>query len=327
MNSADAACILLAMNIDAIEFLSEQRSAPLSLFFGFFNFLGEVEGFILIVALIYAAHDKDLAVRLSVLVLLTMTLNHLLKIAIQNPRPFVSEGTFPEKWDVSPFKARELVAEFSTPSGHAMSGSVFYGYLAAALRAPWFYVIAICIIFFIGLARPYIGVHYIEDNLLGWAVGALIILAALRFWRHISEQWLKMSRTTQLLTLVTLTIAVWFASLLAKGGSVADLSVPYLSYFGFLTGIAIATPFEQTHIRFDPKSSSIPLKVLRVIGTIVLVMVPVLIIDEIVEPALALNTYFGHFIYFAGYTIAALVGFAGAPWLFLKLGWVETQDA
>lgn len=315
------------MNIDAIEFLSEHRSAPLSLFFGFFNFLGEVEGFILIVALIYAAYDKDLAVRLSVLVLLTMTLNHLLKITIQNPRPFVSEGTFLEKWDVSPFKARELVAEFSTPSGHAMSGSVFYGYLAAALRSPWFYVAALCIIFFIGLARPYIGVHYIEDILLGWAIGGLIVLSALRFWSPISDQWQKMSLTKQLLALVMLTIGVWIASLLAKGGSVADLSVPYLSYFGFLTGIAIASPFERTHIRFDPKSLSIPFKALRVIGTIVLVMIPVLIIDEIVEPALALNTYLGHLIYFTGYTIAALLGFAGAPWIFLKLGWVEAYDS
>jgi len=314
------------MNSDAIEFLSEHRSAPLSLFFGFFNFLGEVEGFILIVALIYAVYDKDLAVRLSVLVLLTMTLNHLLKITIQNPRPFVSEGTFLEKWDVSPFKARELVTEFSTPSGHAMSGSVFYGYLAAALRSPWFYNAAFCIIFLIGLARPYIGVHYIEDILLGWAIGALIVVAALRYWLLIGDRWQKMSLTTQLLSLVMLTVAVWLASLLAKGGSVENLSVPYLSYFGFLTGIVIAMPLERARIRFDPKSSSIAFKLLRGVGTIVLVMIPVLIIDEIVEPALALNTYVGHLLYFMGYTIAALLGFAGAPWIFVKIGWVEVSD-
>ena len=319
--------MLFIMNTDAIEFISEYRSAPLSLFFGFFNFLGEVEGFILIVALIYAAYNKDLAVRLSVLVLLTMTLNHLLKITIQNPRPFISEGTFLEKWDVSPFKARELMAEFSTPSGHAMSGSTFYGYLAASLKSPWFYVVALSVIFFIGLARPYIGVHYIEDILLGWAIGGVIVISAMRYWQPIGDRWQNLSLTTQLLTLVMLTVAVWLASLLAKGGSVEDLSVPYLSYFGFLTGIAIAMPIERAHIRFDPKSSTIAFKALRVIGTIVLVMIPVLVIDEIVEPALALNTYFGHLLYFTGYTIAALLGFAGAPWVFVKLGWVDTCDS
>lgn len=318
--------MLLAMNIDAIEFLSEHRSAPLSLFFGFFNFLGEVEGFILIVALIYTAYDKNLAVRVSVLVLLTMTANHLLKLAIQNPRPFVSEGTYLEKWDVSPFKARELVTEFSTPSGHAMAGSTFYAYLAASIKSPWFYAVALSTIFFIGLARPYIGVHYVEDILLGWAIGGLIVISAMRYWQVLNKRWQSFSRVTQTLVLIALTLAVWLSSLLAKGGGVQDLSVPYLAYLGFLVGIAIANPFERTYIRFDPKSSSVAVKALRVIGTIVIVMVPVLIIDAVIEPMLAFNAPLGHVTYFCGYLIAGLLGFAGAPWVFLKLGFVDRES-
>jgi hypothetical protein len=82
----------LPFSIALIRFLAAHRTAFLTKVFLFSTFAGTVEGYILIITAIYVMYDKSLAVRLSVLLLLTMSLNHVLKIIIKNPRPFIREG-------------------------------------------------------------------------------------------------------------------------------------------------------------------------------------------------------------------------------------------
>jgi hypothetical protein len=70
----------LPFSLDLLQFLYEHRSVPLTCFFQLATLLGEVEGYVLVVILIYVAFDKGLAFKLSVLVLATMCLNHIMKI-------------------------------------------------------------------------------------------------------------------------------------------------------------------------------------------------------------------------------------------------------
>jgi len=111
----------LPFSIDLIRGLAENRSPFLTQVSLFFTFLGEIEGYVLLISLIYVTYDKKLAFRLAVLTLLTMSFNHVLKSLIMNPRPFISQGDFMDRWAVSAAKARELATEYSTPSGHAMA--------------------------------------------------------------------------------------------------------------------------------------------------------------------------------------------------------------
>ena len=76
----------LPFRLDLVQFLVEHRNPYLTLFFQSFTFLGSLEGYILVIALVYAAYDKKLAVRLAVVTLLTMSVNHILKTLIRNPR-------------------------------------------------------------------------------------------------------------------------------------------------------------------------------------------------------------------------------------------------
>ncbi len=124
----------LPFSSEWVQFLFEHRSDGLLQAAKFASLFGEVEGYVLVVALIYVCFDKHLAVRLAIVALLAMTFNHFLKILIGNPRPFVADGSFTEKWAVSPENMTELASEFSTPSGHAMSASAFYSYLAFGAR-------------------------------------------------------------------------------------------------------------------------------------------------------------------------------------------------
>ena len=121
-------------DIALMQFLVDHRTVLLTKMFLFASFWGETNAYILVVTLIYVMFDKTLAVRLSVVVLLTMCFNHVLKIIIKNPRPFIRENTYLQKWAVSTENAKELAMEFSTPSGHAMGGSAFYSYLYASVE-------------------------------------------------------------------------------------------------------------------------------------------------------------------------------------------------
>lgn len=84
---------------------------------------------------------------------------------------------------------------FSFPSGHAMMSFIFYGLLAYLILLNFPHkktrrtVIGItaAIIFFIGLSRIYLGVHYPSDVLAGFAAGSFWLVACilgLRGIRH-----------------------------------------------------------------------------------------------------------------------------------------------
>jgi hypothetical protein len=61
----------LPFSIDLIRFLADTRTELLTKAFQFFTFLGEVEGYVLLITLIFVTYDKKLAYQLSVLTLVT----------------------------------------------------------------------------------------------------------------------------------------------------------------------------------------------------------------------------------------------------------------
>jgi membrane-associated phospholipid phosphatase len=183
----------LPFSLELIRFLADNRIEPLTRFFQFFTFLGEVEGYVLLITLIYVAFDKQLAFRLAVLTLVTMSLNHLLKTLIMNPRPFIADGTYSQRWAVSADRAAELATEYSTPSGHAMAGAAFYSYLFAMVKKREVRIGCVLLILLIGLSRPYLGVHYLEDVLFGWVLGVSLALVAVRYSAGIARGWARFS--------------------------------------------------------------------------------------------------------------------------------------
>jgi membrane-associated phospholipid phosphatase len=181
----------MQFNSDLVQFFVDHRNVFLTKLFLAASFFGEVDCYVLIAILIYVMWDKKLAIRLSVVVLLTMSLNHILKIIIKNPRPFIREGTYLNKWAVSAANARELAAEYSTPSAHAMASSAFYSCLYAFIKNRYVRVVAVPTVILIGLSRPYLGVHYVEDILIGWAIGLSVALVAVKYAGQIGAVWNK----------------------------------------------------------------------------------------------------------------------------------------
>ena len=114
--------------------------------------------------------------RAAILFVTTMAgaviLNFALKAGVHRTRP-------------EPYFDTPLPTSFSFPSGHALFSVCFYGVLAwlitarlknrAAQTGIW--ALAVGLIFFIGLSRIYLGVHYPSDVIAGYTAAAVWVLA------------------------------------------------------------------------------------------------------------------------------------------------------
>jgi membrane-associated phospholipid phosphatase len=290
------------------------------------SLLGEVEGYVLVVALIYTCFDKNLAFRLAVIALLAMTLNHFLKTLIGNPRPFVADGSYPEKWAVSAENVRELASESSTPSGHAMSVSAFYVYLIKSVQNLPVRSIAVVLIILVGLSRPYLGVHYLEDILLGWTIGISFALLAFRYQTRFAVLWEKFGGASQTLIVAAASLAIYLVTLWSNDGSAERQPLLFVEYLGFLTGIVAARPLEKRLVDFDAKGGSLATKLARWSLTVILIMAPLLILDLAFEGLASDQSVLGHFLKYLSYAVAGFSGLFAAPAVFMKFGWAsQTQ--
>ncbi len=310
-----------------IEWVFAHRAEPFSTLFQSFNFLGELEGYVLVVSFVYAAWDKQLAFRLTVLAAATMLLNHALKTLLANPRPFVADGTWSTRWAVPPERAAELVAEYSTPSGHAMTGAGFYLFLAASVRRPVMWGTALLCILLTGLARPYLGVHFFEDVLIGWGVGAGIALAALRFGGPVAAWWNRHSVAVRTAWALAASAALWIATRLHYTTDPPGPPVALLDQLGLLAGALTAYPLERRQVDFDPRSLGWRWRVVRFAVTVALVTGTIASLDCIFERLAPGDSLLAEALRFLRYWLAALVGFLACPLLFVRFGWADRAPA
>lgn len=114
-----------------------------------------------------------------------MLLNVLLKYTFQRARPSFDEPLV-------------TLATYSFPSGHTMSATVFYGFLAAycvcRIQRPGLRVLAglaaCCMVALVALSRVYLGAHYLSDVLAAVAEGCAwlaICISGVSTWRRKRE--------------------------------------------------------------------------------------------------------------------------------------------
>ena len=316
------------LNFDSefIEVIAEHRVPLATVLFQLFTLLGEIEGYIFVVAAIYAAFDKRLAFRLAMLALVAMSLNHIMKTIIANPRPFVAEGSFSKHWAVTNEKAVELAAEYSTPSGHAMAGGSFYTFLYASVRHRWVKLLAVAALLLTGISRPYLGVHYVEDILLGWPLGLGLALLALRFGGRVDELWFQLSTPKQAMTVILASALMIAGTDPFYASAPHGQPLPFISYLGLLSGLSVAYPLEIRSLGFDPRSSTALLKVARVALGVVLVMGTLAVLDLLFARIAADGSLLGNTLRYIRYFGAGLVGMFAAPHLYVRLGWADAAQ-
>jgi membrane-associated phospholipid phosphatase len=145
-----------------------------------FSFLGSEDFFMMVLPLLYWSVDAAIGLRVGVVLLVGSSLNDAFKLAFHAPRPY---------WISSKVQAFASETSFGLPSGHSSTAVGVWGMLASRVKKPWAWIVAILVIFLIGISRMYLGVHFPSDVLLGWLLGAAILWLSIRLWEPVAS-WL-----------------------------------------------------------------------------------------------------------------------------------------
>lgn len=155
----------------------------------FFSFLGSEDFFLIALPLVYWCLDSALGLRIGVMLLTSNALNNLFKMALRGPRPY---------WVSMEVEGMASETGFGVPSGHSQTAAGIWGLAAARLARTWGWVAASMVILLIGLSRIYLGVHYLHDVLVGWALGGLTLWAFLKYWDPIAARLKKLTMGAQI---------------------------------------------------------------------------------------------------------------------------------
>lgn len=315
--------VSLPFNLGLVQLLADHRNVFLTKLALIAAFMGGIEGYIFLILLFYVAWNKRQAIRVTFVLLAALSLNDLLKMVFHNPRPFVAQGTYLQKWAVPPSSAHSLAAQYSTPSGHASGASSFYAYLYGVVRSRTARVLAVAAILLIGVSRPYLGVHYCEDVLLGWALGLAVALLSLRYADAAAAAWGRLSYTLQVVLAASVCVALWLLAVLLNGNSTAGQPHAFLDSGGFLTGIVLACPLERRIVNFDPRSSTALLKILRYFLSLILVTFTLILLNKAFDRLADRSSLLWNLLEYLRFTVASFVAFFLAPLLFTRMGWAE----
>jgi len=206
---------------------------------GFFTAITELGSDIFYVALIltgFWAYKKREAITVVWVLLVSVLTNYWIKLAIAHPRPdpiYWLEGAD--------------ATNYSTPSGHAQNSAMLFGFISAKVKRWWMYVVSTVLVVLIGISRVYIGVHYLEDVFLGWALGFALLVLLLLTEKRLTQFFAKY-KTEHLYLLLFL------FGLVATAISTYLLPQPPNDNFGSLgglvMGIAIGLLLEKRYVNF-----------------------------------------------------------------------------
>lgn len=206
-----------------------------------------------------------------------------------------------------------------------MASSAFYSYLYASVRNRYVRVIAVMAILLIGISRPYLGVHYAEDVLIGLVIGLSVALLWIRYAEAISAAWSLLSYTLQIAAAVAASLALWLLTVAVNGWRIAGEPQEALVSAGFLTGIVIARPLELRMVNFDPRSSNAAAKILRYLLSIAMLIATLLFLDKFFAVIALKSSPLGYFLEYVRYSAAGIVIIFLAPLLFTRIGLAASE--
>ena len=292
--------------------------------------LGSEPFYLLIAPALLWCIDSRLGMRLGIFLMINGVVNAALKFAFHGPRPY---------WYTSDVKVLGSAENsFGVPSGHSQNAVVVWGALAERVRRRWAWVIAILLMFLIGISRIYLALHFPHDVLLGWIFGAIMLWLLLQLEKPVLNWFKKFNTWIQILLVFLFSLALMLIVLVAhftSGGwslpmqwvNNAHLAFPsepeitpqsyhtFLSSVGAFFGLAAGWIWILKLGGFSTKDMWWKL-VLRyavgLVGVLVLYIVP----SSLLNDSETIISYITRYIRYAaiGFWIS---GFA--PWLFIKL--------
>jgi membrane-associated phospholipid phosphatase len=288
---------LLEPGYAAIAAFQSLRSEGLDALAYLASFVGDEPFYLLLLPALYWGLNRTLALRLTVLFLVSAWLNEGLKALLDQPRPS------PERVAIL-----EPRSTGGVPSGHAQGSVVVWGYLvarwplASSTRRWPLLAVAAVVILLIGLSRLYLGTHFPHDVLGGWLVGGLLLLAVLGTGPRVEDRVRRVRPGT-------------WAALALAGPLLLLLLVPVeeaTAPAAALMGVGLGAVWERGRIRFSTEGTAWSRAGRLALGLLVALGIWAGLrgmLAPLGEPGRALR-----------YALLGLWVTGGGPWLFVRLG-------
>lgn len=217
----------------------------------FLTLFGEEVMLVAILGFLYWSYDKKMGKFVGINIAVALVWNPLIKNIFVRRRPYFDT---PEIKCLKPVSSEGdiydiAVQGYSFPSGHTMNATTTYGSIAYLLKKKWSWIVAPILAFLVGFSRVYLGNHFPTDVMVGWIMGAVIVV-------FISFLQNKIKNKKILYAILVLT---------ALPGMFYCNSDDYFTAFGLLIGVVLGIMFEEKYVNFENTRNPIRM-VLRVIG-------------------------------------------------------------
>ncbi|UCG23697.1 MAG: phosphatase PAP2 family protein [Chloroflexota bacterium] len=236
---------------------------------------GRFEFYLIVLTLTYWCLHKRLGRAMGYLLTISYFLNAIFKHLVRNQRPL---------WE-DPALALVEELSFGVPSGHVQSATVFYGLVAMFIGRAWAWIVAGILITLMAVSRVYLGVHDIEDVVIGFLLGVTVLIGYGLWNRHFAARFNNRILGQRLLIAVSVPIvlaAIYVVLLLlleapqwpphleafaeaAERQSWEDAATA----FGLLLGLSIGFVMEISRVRFMVEGAIWRRAVRYVIGLVV----------------------------------------------------------
>jgi len=284
------------LEIQFLQFLESLRTEFSVKLFEGITMLGEETILILMIAVLYFAYDKRLALRIGYITIASMCVNNTVKNLVKRPRPFVVG-------EVNPARAHTATG-YSFPSGHTQTIATWSSAFAMYFKKAWVSVLAGVGIVAVAFSRLFLGVHYPSDVIAGAVLGVSIAIGLSVVYDRVEN----IHKLYGLTALVMLPFAIWF---MITADSLYD---DFFKLYGMLTGLYFAAGLEEKYapIEYDAVWWKKVLRVVIAVATVLAVKEGVKVVDvfDILRVSLLLDAI--------RYMLVVIVGFGLCPILFKK---------
>ena len=311
--------------IQALQTLSPALDSVMN----FFTFFGRIEFYLLAIPFIYWAIDKRLGIRALLILIAVDVVAASFKLLFHQPRPY---------W-IGDVKALAEEASYGIPSSHASDSLAVGGYLAYRAKKTWFSLVMGIVLFFIGLSRLYLGVHFLHDVLFGWLLGGIVLWIASTRSDQIAA-WARSKTLSAQIAMgfvisgIVIVLGILIRSIISgtpdpaswssystEARSISHSFTLAGALFGSITGYALM----RSQANFRPAENGGK----RILGYILGIIGLLLIyfgLDIAFSLIAADETIVGYALRYFRYALATFWVTFGAPWVFLKTRLAEAES-
>lgn len=201
-----------------------------------FHYFGSEKGYLLMIPPIYWILNKSLGKRLLVILMLGTIVSGVFKILGECPRPFHVNKDL--------IRSITFTNEFGLPSGHTVFGTIFGLTLFRNFKQIWQRTACGLFVFVMGISRMVHGMHFLQDVVVGWGIGMLIIYLAYVYEMRFSQYITKLRLNAKV-------IGISFVSLVVISSlGLSSMNSTLISSIGGLTGGMIGLWLEEERIKF-----------------------------------------------------------------------------